>query len=153
MRRTAFGIALGLVFALAACGKGAPPPPPPQADIHPEEIDYQVMKTNNLFGAGCNFAAEGGGLGALVLAQEKEAIIKLEGKVVRLPADKASRLLSDFARTRYADGARILILAPIPGTLPAEIGQIQSLPTKLAIIDTVGRPLFSAKGQVQCKAM
>jgi hypothetical protein len=144
-------VALGLVVLLAACGKAAPPPLPPLSAIQPEGIDYATIKANNLFGGGCNFVAEGGGLAALVLAQEKEAIIKLKGKIVRIPADKGSQMLPETARTRYADADHILILAPIPGGPPTEMGQIQSLPIRLAIVDAAGRPQFAAKGMVQCK--
>lgn len=146
-------IALGLFVGLAACSAPPPPPPPPGKAIKLEEIDYLVMKANKLYGGGCNFVADGGGLAALVLAQEKEAIIKVGGKIVRLPADTASQILPETARTRYLDSERILILAPIPGTVPTENGVMQSLPVSLAIIDPRGHPLFNAKGQVQCKPM
>ena len=146
-------IALGLVVGLAACSAPPPPPPPPGEAIKLEEIDYLAIKANKLYGAGCNFVADGGGLAALVLAQEKEAIIKVGGKIVRIPADTASQILPETARTRYLDAERILILAPIPNTVPTENGVVQSLPVSLAIIDPRGNPLFSAKGQVQCKPM
>lgn len=146
-------MALGLIFLIAACSAAPPPPPPPGKAIQLEEIDYLAIKANKLYGAGCNFVADGGGLAALVLAQEKEAIIKLDGKIVRIPADKASQILPETARTRYLDAERILILAPIPNTVPTENGVVQSLPVSLAIIDPRGNPLFSAKGQVQCKPM
>lgn len=138
MHRGALAFALGSVFLLAACSKAAPPLPPLNV-IKPEEIDYPTIKANNLFGSGCNFVADGGGLAALVLAQEKEAIIKLDGKIVRIPADTGSQILPATARTRYVNADHILILAPIPGGPPAEIGQIQSLPIRLAIVDKAGR--------------
>ena len=153
MRKIAVAIALGLVSVLAACGPSAPPPPPPAKTIQPEGIDYLAIKTNNLFGSGCNFVADGGGLAALVLAQETEAILKLEGKIVRIPADTTSRLLPESARTRYANADHVLIFAPVPGTVPTENGVVQSLPMSLAIVDGIGRQQFAAKGQVQCKAM
>lgn len=144
----------GLVLLLTACSESAPPPPPPPASaIQPEEIDYLAIKTNKLYGAGCNFVAEGGGISALVLAQEKEAILKLKGQIVRIPADTGSQILPETARTRYAGPDRILILAPIPGTVPTENGVVQSLATSLTILDPQGRVQFFAKGQVQCKPM
>ena len=145
-------IALGLVFLLVACKAAPPPAPAPQA-IQPEGIDYPAIKAHKLYGNGCNFVAEGGGLAALVLAQEKEAILKLAGKIVRIPADTSSQLLSDFARTRYADASHILILAPIPGGTAVVNGQVQNVPVRLAIVDAAGRPEFTAKGLVQCKSM
>lgn len=153
MRRIALGTMLASAFLLAACGKAPPPPPPPPEAIQLEGIDYLVIKDNKLYGASCNFVAEGGGMSALVLAQELEAIIKLKGKIVRIPADKASRQLPEGARTRYVDSEHILILAPLPGGEATENGVVQSLPTSLAITDGLGRPQFSAKGQVQCKPM
>ena len=144
---------LGLVFLLAACGGSAPPPPPPASTVQPEPINYPVIKANDLYGAGCNFVAEGGGLSALVLAQEKEAIIKLKGKIVRIPADKKSQILPETARTRYIGPDNILILAPLPGAQPIEAGMVQSLGTSLTIMDLQGRIQFFTKGQVQCKPM
>lgn len=143
----------GLVLLLAACSAPPPPPPPPASVVQPEEIDYLAIKTNKLYGGGCNFVAEGGGISALVLAQEKEAIIKLKGQIVRIPADTGSQILPETARTRYAGAEHILILAPIPGTPPTENGVIQSLATSLTILDPQGRIQFFAKGQVQCKPM
>ena len=143
----------GLLFLLAACGPGAPPPPPPASTVQPEPIDYPVIKENKLYGAGCNFVADGGGLAALVLAQEKEAILKLRGKIVRIPADKKSQILPETARTRYLGPDRIIILAPLPGAKPVESGMLQNLATSLTILDPQGRIQFFAKGQVQCRPM
>jgi hypothetical protein len=142
------GLVLGVL--LAACSRGAPPLPPLSA-IQPQGLDYLAIKTGKLYGGGCNFVAEGGGLAALVLAQEKEAIFKIEGKIVRIPADKGSQSLPDSARTRYAGGAHIVILAPIPGGEPTENGVIQTLPVRLVITDPAGRTEFTTKGRVQCK--
>lgn len=146
------GIALGLVLLLAACGS-APPPPPPASTIQPEPITYPDIKDNELYGAGCNFTPEGGGMSALVLAQEKEAILKLGGKIVRIPADKTSQILPETARTRYVGTNSILILAPLPDAKPVENGVVQSLATSLTIMDLQGRIQFFAKGQAQCKPM
>jgi hypothetical protein len=152
MRKTA-GIALFVLpFVLASCGRGAPPLPPLNA-IQPEGIDYFVIKSNKLYGGGCNFVADGGGMNAIVLAQEKEAIVKLDGKIVRIPADTGSQLLPETSRTRYADAAHILILAPVPGGRSLVNGVVQSLDTRLMITDAHGRTQFAAKGQVQCKPM
>lgn len=143
---------LGVVLLLAACGKNEPPPPPLSA-VQPEEIDYLVIKTEKLYGAGCNFVADGGGIAALAMAQEKEAIIKLKGKIVRIPADKNSQILPETARTRYVGPENILILAPLPDAKPIENGVVQTLATSLTITDPIGRIQFFAKGQVQCKPM
>lgn len=147
------GIALGLVLLLAACGSSGPPPPPPTSAVQPEPIDYFVITKNKLYGSGCNFVADNGGMTALVLAQEKEAIFKLKGQIVRVAADKTSQILPESAHSRYSDDKYTVLLAPIPGTEPKENGVIQSLPTSLAIMDPKGRVQFAAKGTVQCKPM
>ncbi len=146
------GIALGLVLLLAACGS-PPPPPPPASTVQPEPITYPDIKDNELYGAGCNFAADGGGMSALVLAQEKEAILKVKGKIVRIPADKKSQILPETARTRYIGPGNIVILAPLPGAEPSENGVIRSLAASLTIMDLQGRIQFFSKGQLQCKPM
>ncbi|MEI6642024.1 MAG: hypothetical protein WCL10_08295 [Novosphingobium sp.] len=121
--------------------------------IQPEPIDYFAIKENELYGAGCNFVAVDGGMSAIALAQEKEAIIKLKGKIVRIPADKKSQILPETARTRYLGPDHILIIAPLPGAKPIESGVIQTMGTSLTILDPQGRIQFFAKGQVQCKPL
>jgi len=147
------GIALVPVLLLAACGSGGPPPPPPASTIQLEPIDYFVITNNKLYGAGCNFVAENGGMSALVLAQEKEAIFKLKGEIVRVAADKKSQNFPESAHSRYSDAKYTVLLAPLPGTDPVENGVVQTLATSLAIMDPQGRVQFSAKGTVQCKPM
>ena len=63
------------VLLLAAYGEPAPPPPPPASKVQPEPITYPDIKDNKLYGADCNFTPEGGGMSALALEQEGEAII------------------------------------------------------------------------------
>lgn len=147
------GIALGLALLLAACGPGAPPPPPPATTIQPEPITYPDIKDNKLYGGGCNFTPEGGGMSALALAQEGEAIIKVKGKIEHIPADKKSQILPETARTRYLGPERILLIAPLPDAKPIENGVVKTLATSLTIMDTRGRIQFFAKGVVQCKPM
>ncbi len=144
---------LGLVFLLAACGGSGPPPPPPASTIQPEGITYPDIKDNELYGGGCNFTPDGGGMSALVLAQEGEAIIKVKGKIERIPADKKSQILPETARTRYLGPDRILLLAPLPDAKPIENGVVKTLATSLTIMDPQGRIQFFAKGVVQCKPM
>ncbi|MBU6396023.1 MAG: hypothetical protein KGQ75_15745 [Sphingomonadales bacterium] len=146
-------LALAPVFLLAACGPGAPPPPPPASTVQPEPITYPDIKDNELYGAGCNFTPEGGGMSALALAQEGEAIIKVKGKIERIPADKKSQILPETARTRYLGPDRILLLAPLPDAKPVENGVVKTLATSLTIMDPLGRIQFFAKGVVQCKPM
>lgn len=148
MRRT--GLALALV--LAACSKG-PPPPPPLSTIQPEGIAYFDITQNKLYGSGCNFVPENGGMSALVLAQEKEAIFKLKGQLVRVPADKKSQNFPESAHSRYSDAKYTVLLAPLPNAEPVENGVVQTLGTSLTIMDPQGRIQFFAKGSVQCKPM
>lgn len=147
------GIALGLVLLLAACGGSGPPPPPPATTVQPEPITYPDIKDNELYGGGCNFTPEGGGMSALALAQEGEAIIKVKGKIERIPADKKSQILPETARTRYLGTDRILLIAPLPDAKPIENGVVKTLATSLTIMDPQGRIQFFAKGVVQCKPM
>lgn len=147
------GIALGLVLLLAACGKSGPPPPPPLSTIQPEPIDYFVITNNKLYGSGCNFVPENGGMAALLLAQEKEAIFKIKDTVVRVAADKKSQNFPEGAHSRYSDGKYTVLLAPLPGAEPIENGLVQMLGTSLTIMDPQGRIQFFAKGSVQCKPM
>ena len=73
--------------------------PPPQP-IVPQPITYPDIEKHDLFGAGCNFAPDGGGLGAIVLAQPEIGYMKIDNSIERFAPDvgSASMPLGTFAK-------------------------------------------------------
>ena len=56
--------------------------------IEPEKIHYPDIEKNELYGASCAFAPEGSGMGAILLAMDDAAHMKLEGEIVSFAPDK-----------------------------------------------------------------
>ncbi len=145
-------LAFGLVVILAACSDPAPPPPPANA-VEPGRIDYFDITQNKLYGSGCNFVAEGGGIGAILMALEADAILKIGGKLVKIPADKTSKPLKQGSWTRYAGPAYTLTLAPVADGKGKVVGVVETLAAQITLRDPSGKTLFAAKGEAQCKPM
>ncbi len=142
---------LGIPLLLAACN--AAPPSPPANAVEPGRIDYFDITQNKLYGSGCNFVGEGGGMGAILLAQAKQAVLKLNKKIVQIAADKTSRPLKQGSWTRYTDPAYTLTLTPIEDGKGVVNGVVEMLSAQMTLTDAAGKVLFSAKGQAQCKPM
>jgi len=145
-------IAVAALFLLGACSSAAPPAAPANA-VSPEIIDYFDITRNKLYGSGCNFAADGGGMGALVLGQAEQAVMQLDGKIVKIAADKTSKPLRQGSWSRYADSAYVLRFVPIKNGKNSVNGVVESLDVHISLTDPAGKALYAAKGQVQCKPM
>ena len=142
---------LGFPLLLAACSP-APPPPPTNA-VEPGRIDYFDITNNKLYGSGCNFVGEGGGMGAILLAQAKQAVLKLDNKIVQIPADKASKPLKQGSWTRYTGPAYTLTLSPIEDAKGSVNGVVEMISAQMTLTDPKGKVLFTTKGKAQCKPM
>lgn len=145
-------LAMGFVLMLTACSDPAPPLPPTNA-IEPGTIDYFDITKNKLYGSGCNFVADGGGMGAILMALEADAVLKLNGKLIKIAADKASKPLKQGSWTRYKDPAYTLTLAPVDDGKGKVNGVVEILTAQMTLSDGAGKVLFTAKGQAQCKPM
>ena len=143
---------LGFPLLLAACTPAAPPPPPGNA-IELGIIDYFDITQNKLYGSGCNFVGEGGGMGAILLAQGKQAVLKLGNKIVQIPADKTSKPLKQGSWTRYTGPAYTLTLSPIKDGKGVVNGVVEMLSAQMTLSDPGGKVLFTTTGQAQCKPM
>ena len=74
--------------------------PPPQP-IVPQPIGYPDIEKHNLYGAGCSFAPEGGGLGAIALAQTKAGYMKIDNAIQRFAPDVGSAEMPLGTRAKY----------------------------------------------------
>lgn len=140
----------GLTFVLlTACNS----PAPPANTVTLGTIDYFDITKNKLYGGGCNFVGEGGGMGAILLAQAEQAVIKLDEKIVLIPADTTSTPLKQGSWTRYHDAAHTLELKPVAEGKSTVNGVVETLPARMTLADGQGAMQFAAIGQAQCKPM
>lgn len=154
--------------ALAACGPQAPrqsdaeaiaqvkaaqAAKPPARPIAPQPILYFDVTQHKLYGSGCNFVPDGGGMGALVLAQPERAVLKLEDAIVTLAADKGGARLPQGAWTHYSGKAHTLSLTRLGDRPDAQNGVVTLLRAQVTITDPHDRVVYAAKGDLQCKPM
>lgn len=124
---------------------------PPLEKLEPQAILYPDISKHKLHGTGCAFVADGGGIGAVLLAQDKRGVLKLKGTVQILAPDTGSAQLPKGSWSRYTGKANALTLT---ATGPVEaVGTSEHFKGKLVITDAFERPVYDATGDVQCKAI
>ena len=162
--------ALLLPLLLVACGGPEPTPEELAAreeadiaaveqaqDIPPRPVDLQAIgypdiEKHDLFGASCAFAPKGGGLGALVLAMEQAAFIKVDGRIERLAPDPGSPELPLGARGRYDGKVYSLILDIADGEGEQEGIETINFPARLIVRNERDQVVYEASGVAQCGA-
>ncbi|BEV00810.1 hypothetical protein [Novosphingobium olei] len=164
MRRLIMPFAL---LALAACSskpkesdeqaiaqvQAAQDAKPPARMIDPQPIGYFEIRDNKLIAAGCNFVADGGGMGATALAQGERAAIKLDGHIVVLAADKGSARLPQEAWSHYSGKEYSLRLTRIDGGKHVVNGAVEMFDAQLTVTDPYDQVVYNSKGTAQCKPM
>ncbi len=122
---------------------------PPPKPILPQAIGYPDIEQYKLFGATCAFAP-GDSIGAIVLAMDETAWMKLEDKMVRLAADQGGEKLS-MGTWRHYDGKEYsleLTIERTAATSPAT--ETVNYPGTLAVRDAFGQLVYGSKGTLQC---
>jgi hypothetical protein len=134
--------------AIAVVEAAQTPPPQP---VKLSAITFPDVERENLFGAGCNFAPAGGGMGAVAMAQGEAGYLKIDNKVVRFAPDAGSGELFYGARQKYTGTTNSFEL-----TLEEEGKQsgyeVTDYSGRLVVRDSVERVVYDAKGLVQCGA-
>ena len=133
--------------------KAAQDAKPPAKPIDPQPIGYFDIRDNKLIAAGCNFVADGGGMGATALAQGERAVIKLDGHIVALAADKGSARLPQEAWSRYSGKEYALTLTKIEDGKQIVNGAVEMFDAHLTITDPHDQVVYDSKGSAQCKPM
>lgn len=128
--------------------KAANDQPPPLVPVSPQPILFPDIRKASLYGPGCAFVAEGGGLGAIVMTQEKRAAIKLSDELVILASDPGSTKMPQGTWSHYVGKKRSLTLTRLDSGKNADA----EWRGKLVITDAGDRVVFEAEGLVQCKA-
>ena len=146
-----------VALVLAACSQGADQraadPAAKAGAIDPQPIGYFDIKDAKLIAAGCNFVADGGGMGATALAQGERAAIKLDGKMVLFAPDKASAQLPQEAWSHYSGKEYALALSRIAGGKHVVNGAVEMFDAHLVITDPRDKVVYASNGSAQCKPM
>lgn len=168
MRWIVLGAVQMSAFTLAACGEApdeetakenaqavaeveAHQDPPPEV-LTPEIIKYPDMEKHEIYGAGCSFVPEGGGLGAIAIGMADEGYMKLGGEILVFAADKGSPELPYLARQKY-DGLKYSFTLQLEQGNPANEGkEVVDFPARLTVNDGGGRAVYQSAGMAQCGA-
>lgn len=134
----------------------------PAREVVPEPILYPDIMQGKLIAAGCNFVADGGGMGAVLMAQADRGVIKLGGHLVALAADKGSARMPLGSWSHYVGRDYALTFTRIGGasasasasaSTPSGGGvQAQAFRAQVVISDADARAVYAAKGEAQCKS-
>ena len=124
----------------------------PAEMFSPRAILYPDIEKYDLYGAGCSFAPEGGGLGAIVLAQADRGYMKREDEILRFAADKGSEELPYLAWRKY-DGSDYSFTLDLDRDSGRQSGEETSdFKAKFTVRDGRDRVLYEADGIAQCGA-
>ena len=118
--------------------------PPPEV-LKPEAITYPDIEKNDLFGAGCNFVPQGGGIGAIALAQSEKGYMKRGGEVLTFAADKGSarQPLNSYRKYSGRNYAFTLDVKTDSAAKPKDAGaEVVDYPATLTVVDGKGRTLY-----------
>lgn len=141
-----------LAMCAAACGQdgereGAVPQAPEL-----ETITFADIEREDMFGAGCNFAPAGGGIGALAIAQSDAGYLKIAGEVVRFTPDTTSGELPLGARERYIGSSMTFQLRVRQEEASPAGYETVNYPGRLTVQDRRGTVTYDSAGTVQCGA-
>ena len=123
--------------------------PPPLA-INPQKILYSDIERANLFGAGCSFAPDGGGMGAIVLAKGEAGYMKLDGEIVRFAPDTGSVQLPLDAWSKYTGKENSFRLVLDEGDGEQSGMETVAFGAELTVRDERDQVVYQKRGVAQC---
>ena len=125
-------------------------PPPEQLALDP--FRYPEIEKYELYGAGCNFAPDGAGMGAVALAQADEGYLLRKGELQILAADKGSAEMPYMSRRKY-DGREYSFTLDFDESAGEQSGyETMDYRGKLTVRDGSDNIVYTADGLVQCGA-
>lgn len=156
-------LGLGALALLAGCEE-APDPAKVAADVAeieamhdmpavqavtPERISYTDIEKNNLFGAGCGFAPDGG-LAIVFLAQEDHGFLKLDDKILDISPDKGSAKLPMPGYEKYGGGEFTVALSVDQTGGEQEGIESTKFPGSMTVRDSKDRVVYEKTGTLGC---
>jgi hypothetical protein len=125
---------------------------PPPEELQLEPIRYREIEKNELYGTGCSFAPDGGGMSAVALAMAETGYFLRGDKLITLAADKGSPELPYLARRKY-DGAAYSMTLDLDEAEGEQSGEETSdYPATLTIRDASEQVVYRKSGIAQCGA-
>lgn len=125
---------------------------PPHEELQLEPIRYREIEKNELYGTGCSFAPDGGGMSAVALAMAETGHFLRGDKLITLAADKGSPELPYLARRKY-DGAAYSMTLDLDEAEGEQSGEETSdYPATLTIRDASEQVVYRKSGIAQCGA-
>lgn len=125
---------------------------PPPEELQLEPIRYREIEKNELYGTGCSFAPDGGGMSAVALAMAETGHFLRGDKLITLAADKGSPELPYLARRKY-DGAAYSMTMDLDEAEGEQSGEETSdYPATLTIRDASEQVVYRKSGIAQCGA-
>jgi hypothetical protein len=121
-------------------------PATPTLDAQP--ITYIDVESAKLTGPSCNYAA-GHSMGAVVMAMNSEAVMKIGGALKRFTLDPQCDKLEKSTGSRYVAPGYILDLAVKSESRREQAGTV-GFEGSVKLSDDQGRVLYATDGDVQC---
>lgn len=121
---------------------------PPPEPILPQAIGAPDMERYKLFGASCAFAP-GDSIGAIVIAMDETAWLKLEGRMLRLAADNGGKSLPMGTWERY-NGKEYTVRLALADGGQAAASETVNYRAKLSVLDPYDQLVYAADGTYQC---
>lgn len=137
------------LLALAGCGEGAPASEAPKLDL--QRIGAPEMEQYDIYGNGCVFVPEGGGISAIFITDDAKAYIRPGGKVVKLAKVEGSAELPSGAWQDYA-GENYSVSLTISGTGNQRATEVTDYAGHFTVRDATGAELYKADGLARCGA-
>ena len=132
---------------LAACGSAEKQPPtPPILDAQP--ITYMDIESAKLTGPSCNYAA-GKSMGAVVMAMNDAAVMKIGGALKRFTLDPQCNKLEKGTGSRYVAPGYVLDLGVKKESRSEHAGTV-GFAGSVRLSDGKGRVLYAIDGGVRC---
>ena len=135
-----------LLLILAACSSHEVKSPVTPT-LHAQPITYVDIEDAKLAGPSCNYAA-GHSMGAVVMAMNDKAVMKIGGALKRFTLDPQCDKIGKTG-SRYVAPGYVLDLAVKPQSRSEQAGKV-GFSGSVKLSDEQGRVLYSTDGDVQC---
>ena len=135
------------VTLLAACS-ASPGKPPATPTLDAQPITYIDIESAKLTGPSCNYAA-GHSMGAVVMAMNDRAVMKIGGALKRFTLDPQCNKLEKGTGSRYIAPGYVLDLA-VKNERRRELAGTVGFQGSVKLSDGKGRVLYATDGDVQC---
>jgi hypothetical protein len=136
-----------LLLSVASCGE-AEQPPAAAHSVTPQPIGYPDIEANGLHGASCAYAS-GKSMAPVVIAFADDAVMKINGAIVRFKVDAESKGFGLGTSSRYLAPDRVLLLM-IGGEGDRSGHETVNFDSTVRLLDGAGAVLFETVGTVQC---